>query len=91
MTSPISSNINSVQLLQATNAFKAAIKPQKQEPTEQIEEDFSLPQEPPRMFANHNLDEIKEYAKIMGDDNLTNEDIKYGMFYGRSVIVDYSV
>lgn len=90
MTAPISSNISSIQLLQATNAFKSATA-KKQEQPEFVEEEISVPKETPTRFAQHNLDEIKEYAKMFGDDNLSNEDIKYGMFYGRSVIVDYSV
>jgi len=36
-----------------------------------------------------NLDEIREFAKIAGEDNLSGEDIKYGLTYGRSVIADY--
>lgn len=36
-----------------------------------------------------NLDEIKNFAQKAGELNLTNEDIKYGLTYGRSVIADY--
>ena len=91
MTAPISSNINSVQLLRATNAFKDATAPKKQAQPEFLEEEISTPRETSKMFAKHNIDEIKAYAKSVGEDELSNEDIKYGMFYGRSVIVDYSV
>ena len=31
-----------------------------------------------------------EYAQMMGEANLSEEDIKYGLSYGRSVIVEYS-
>jgi len=34
--------------------------------------------------------EIQKYAQIMGEE-LTVEDINYGLMYGRSVIADYTV
>ena len=93
MTSPISSNINTVQLFNATNAFKNSKvkKPEEQQPEELLEEAISTPSEAGGMFANHDVDEIKNIAQSVGEDNLSNDDIKYGLFYGRSVIVDYAV
>ena len=38
------------------------------------------------LLDNINLDEIKNCAQKL---NLTNDDIKYGLTYGRSVIADY--
>ena len=34
--------------------------------------------------------DIQKYASYMGE-NLTIEDINYGLMYGRSVIADYSI
>ena len=41
------------------------------------------------LLDNINLDEIKNCAERAGDLNLTNDDIIYGLTYGRSVIADY--
>lgn len=43
------------------------------------------------LLKEQNLDEIRDFAKIAGEENLTNEDIKYGLTYGRSVIADYVI
>lgn len=39
---------------------------------------------------NVNIEEIQKYASLMGE-NLSIEDINYGIRYGRSVIAEYSV
>lgn len=40
--------------------------------------------------SNINIEEIQKYASLMGE-NLSIEDINYGIRYGRSVIAEYSV
>lgn len=37
-----------------------------------------------------NVEEIRQYATSMGE-NLSIDDINYGLMYGRSVIADFSV
>lgn len=88
-----SSNVSAIQLLNAANAFKntkvstpEAIQnrePQTSDGTD-INDDSIL--------KSQNIDEIKKYAKMVqeaGENDLTEEDIKYGLSYGRSVIVEY--
>jgi len=91
MTSPInSSSVNSVNFMRATAAFqKSEVKPQKPD----VESDFEVkaPAEAEKMFTNHNISEIREIAQNAGTTDLTDEDIKYGLFFGRSVIINYSV
>lgn len=89
MAAPIGSNfnVNPVQMLQAQNAFKAASAPKQPTKPEVSAEDAYVPKEMPKMFSEHDLDEIKQCAQAIGED-ITNEDIKYGMYYGRSVITD---
>lgn len=85
-----SPNINPVQILNAVNAFKN---------TEQINNNESNIIEPSNgvetndnsLMESQDVDEIKLFAKIAGEDNLSNEDIKYGVTYGRSVIADYVI
>jgi len=84
-----SSNINPVQILNAVNAFKNSEQINNEsniiEPSNGVEtNDNSL-------MESQDVDEIKLFAKIAGEDNLSNEDIKYGVTYGRSVIADYMI
>lgn len=81
------SNISAIQRFSAVNAFKNATvtKPQVEEPftTDGIEiNDDSI-------LKSQNVSEIRKFAQMAGEENLTEEDIKYGLSYGRSVIVEY--
>lgn len=91
MTSPISSGgINSINLMRETAVFqKNEQKPQNP----YVENDFEVkaPPEVEKKFTNHNISEIREIAQNAGAEELTDEDIKYGLFFGRSVIVNYRV
>lgn len=89
MVNSIQSNINPVQMFSALNAFKATSPVQDTanivEPSNGIEINDS------NILENHDINEIKEFAKIAGEDNLSNDDIQYGVTYGRSVIADYMI
>ena len=90
-----SSNVSAIQLLNAANAFKnnrvsSPIEPPmgripaRSDGTD-LNDDNSI-------LKSQNVDEIKKYAKMVqeaGENDLTEEDIKYGLSYGRSVIVEY--
>ena len=93
MTQPISSSsINASQLLRATNAFRHSIKTQNEpESIFEQQEEVKVPEEAKKMFAEHDINEIRQVAQSIGENNLSDEDIKYGLYYGRSVIVNYSV
>lgn len=85
-----SSNISAIQLLNAANAFKnnttvtKPIQPQEPFTTEgtDLKDDNNI-------LKGQNIDEIKQYAELAGENNLSEDDIKYGLSYGRSVIVEY--
>lgn len=85
-----SSNISAIQLLNAANAFKnntAVTKPiQPQEPFTTEGTDLK---DDNNILKGQNIDEIKQYAELAGENNLSEDDIKYGLSYGRSVIVEY--
>lgn len=84
-----SSHVSAIQLLNAAHAFKntqAVSNPvQPQEPFATDGTDINDND----ILKSQNVDEIKEYAKLAGEENLSEEDIKYGLSYGRSVIVEY--
>lgn len=85
------SNVSAIQLLNAANAFKntRVSTPielnQKQEP--QVSDGIDINDD--SILKSQNIDEIKKFAQMAGEDELSEEDIKYGLSYGRSVIVEY--
>lgn len=81
-------NINPIQMFNAVNAFKT---------TEQVQEN-KIPEvsdginiNDNNILENQNVNEIKQFAKTAGEENLSNDDIQYGITYGRSVIADYVI
>lgn len=82
------SNINPVQMLNAFNAFKASENVQDNKIPETSD---GIDINDNNILKNQNTDEIRQFAKIVGEENLTNEDIQYGLTYGRSVIADYVI
>lgn len=85
------SNVSAIQLLNAANAFKNTRvsnpieQNQKQEP--QVSDGIDINDD--SLLKSQNIDEIKKFAQMAGEDELSEEDIKYGLSYGRSVIVEY--
>lgn len=87
----VSSSISKLNLNTASRALKQAEKELENTP-EAISEDFK--QEDISLIENPktkgvDVDEIQKYANYMGE-NLSIDDINYGLMYGRSVIIDYS-
>ncbi len=92
----ISSNTNQIADTQALNrifynyAVKSAQNFQKQTPeitNDSKEDDIKLIQND--VFKGIDVDDIKKSAQSIGEE-ITDEDIKYGLTYGRSVLADYS-
>ena len=92
----ISSNTNQIADAQALNrifynyAVKSAQNFQKQTPeitNDSKENDIILIQND--VFKGIDVDDIKKSAQSIGEE-ITDEDIKYGLTYGRSVLADYS-
>ncbi len=92
----ISTNTNQIADTQALNrifynyAVKSAQNLQKQTPditTDTKEDDVKLIQND--IFKGIDIDDIKKSAQSIGEE-ITDEDIKYGLTYGRSVLADYS-
>lgn len=82
------SNINPVQMFSALNAFKS-LNQTKEAPQVQDVSDGMGVNDGNTLLKNQDLGEIKQFAKIAGENNLSDEDIQYGVTYGRSVIADY--
>lgn len=82
------SNINPVQMFNAVNAFKSSEQVQEKQIPE-ISDGIQINDN--NVLKNQNIDEIKQVAQNVGEANLSNEDIQYGITYGRSVIADYTI
>jgi len=82
------SNINPVNAFGAVNAFKSAGQIQEEKIPETSD---GINISDSKILNTKNIDEIKQFAQVAGEENLSNEDIQYGMTYGRSVIADYVI
>ena len=89
MISAISGN-NSLQMINALNAFGAnkKIESQNNVPMDLNTSD-GINLSDNNILKKIDLSDIREYAQKIGELNLSDEDIKYGLTYGRSVIADY--
>lgn len=84
---------NSIQAFTAANAFKSAQNALNSE-RNRIEDNTPSGvdlKDNDIILKDQNVDEIKNIAKFAGEENLTDEDIKYGLTYGRSVIAEYVI
>ena len=90
MIGGINSNVNAVQMLNAVNAFKNTAQTQPQQHNIEPEVSSGVNTTDNALLKSQNIEEIKKYAEMIGESNLSDEDIKYGLSYGRSVIVEYS-
>ena len=83
---------NSLQMINALNAFGGNKKVENQD-IQYKEFDTSNGinlADNDNLLQKINLREIKNYAQQAGEMNLSDDDIKYGLTYGRSVIADYT-
>jgi len=91
ISSVVSSSISKLNLNTASRAFenaKTELEPKEEPVLDFKNEDIALIDEK-KIENKINVDEIKKYAQIMGEE-LSIDDINYGLMYGRSVIADYS-
>lgn len=83
-----SSNINPIKTFNALNAFKSIDQIQDKK-TADISDGININDK--SILETQNLDEIKQFAKTAGEESLSNDDIQYGLTYGRSVIADFVI
>ena len=95
MINAVNSNISSLQLLRAQNAFSQAKKaPEKAEIApmqEEIKEEISSinPTSTVEKLQSQIIDEIRGDLTSINNE-ITDEDIRYGLTFGRSVLIDCS-
>ena len=72
------------------NAFKSARKLPKQKETENVEVSRGTETTSAQTLLDRiDVNEVRECAKTVGEFNISDDDIKYGLQYGRSVIAEY--
>ena len=81
-------NLGNLQSL--TNVNISKYTPKKDSEPSGVVEDLGVNTRSSKsVLQNIDLVELRKYAGFAGELNLTDEDIKYGLIYGRSVIADY--
>lgn len=91
MLSAIGGN-NSLQMINALNAFKGEARVNNKPEMIKSECDTSNGinlSDNNSLLNKIDLTDVRNYAQKIGELNLSDEDIKYGLTYGRSVIADY--
>lgn len=82
---------NNVQRFSAVNALKTSanlVKPQ--ETASQAEKNQeSLISAPKGLLERVDVEELRKCAEYVGEFNISDDDIKYGLMYGRSVIAEF--
>ena len=84
-------NTNSVQQFSAVNAFKSnkTLKPQENEQNLVDNTSSGTASAPKSILDRVDVADIRKNATYVGEFNITDDDIKYGLMYGRSVIAEY--
>ena len=81
---------NSVQQFSALNAFRSNQKPVKSENIEQDKVSIGTQtQQAKSLLDKVDVSDIRKNAEYVGEFNISDEDIKYGLMYGRSVIAEF--
>ena len=90
----VDQNVNAVQQFSAINSFKSnrVLKPMADgnEGLDAAEKTSSgINAAPKSILERVDTADIRKCAEYVGEYNITDEDIKYGLLYGRSVIAEF--
>ena len=93
MLSSVGQN-NNVQRFSAVNALKSSAsqlnKPAESERDSIIESTSAATRVAPKgLLERVDVADIRKCASFVGEFNISDDDIKYGLMYGRSVIAEY--
>ncbi|MCQ2739825.1 MAG: hypothetical protein MJ237_06315 [bacterium] len=92
MLSTIGQN-NNVQRFSAVNALKNGAKvtrPSSKNINSVNEAEASVEKTAPKgLLERVDVNDIRKCAEYVGEYDITDEEIKYGLMYGRSVIAEY--
>ena len=84
---------NSVQTFSAVNAFRTNMhitRPEFKEQDNVTDDTGSGTKAAPKnLLEMVDVADIRKFAEFAGEYNITDDDIKYGLMYGRSVIAEW--
>ncbi len=80
---------NNVQRFSAVNALKSNAHLTKPETAEQQVEERTTVSAPKGLLDRVDVADIRKNAEYVGEFNISDDDIKYGLMYGRSVIAEF--
>ena len=88
VTNPINStnSLNFINSFNAKNAFSQ--KAQISETQNKEKEDFELGHVSNSILNRLNINEVQKYATDLGCNTLSEDELKYGLVFGRSVLVN---
>ncbi len=83
--------VNAVQQFSALNSFKSN---KTLKPAEEVQEKPEAASgvkttSTPTLLDRIDVNELRKCAETVGEYNITDDDIKYGLLYGRSVIAEW--
>ena len=88
VTNPINST-NSLNFINSFNAKNAFHPKKQQEEIQETDNESSIVNHVNNSILNNiNVDEIQQYAEKLGSNKLTENELKYGLMFGRSVLVN---
>lgn len=79
---------NSVQQFSALNAFRGSKVSKPEQESIDVSQGVNTTSAP-TLLERVDVNDIRECAKTVGEYNITDDDIKYGLLYGRSVIAEW--
>ena len=87
----IKTQANSVQQFSAVNAFRnnKNLKPAEEIQDKQEVSSGVKTTSAPSLLDRIDVNDVRKCAQSVGEYNITDEDIKYGILYGRSVIAEW--
>ena len=82
---------NAVQQFSALNSFKSnkVLKPAEELQEKPKVSDGTKTTSTPSLLDRIDVNEVRQCAEKVGEFNISDDDIKYGLLYGRSVIAEW--
>ena len=87
----INTNVNSVQQFSALNAFrnnKTVKQPEEVQEKPEVASGTKTTSTP-SLLDRIDVNDLRKCAETVGEYDITDDDIKYGLLYGRSVIAEW--
>jgi hypothetical protein len=88
----VSNQINSTNSLNFINSFNAknafAPKTENTNISKEEKEDLAVSHVSNSILNRINVEEVQQYAQNLGENVLSEDELKYGLIFGRSVLVD---